>query len=89
MSHQSSGFLGWQTWETAAVPHGITTEWASEHVKLLDPAPGGGEGTVLALTLRHHSLLGTAGELALGSLGLIEAKDDRFSALNITDPAGC
>ena len=47
---------------------------------------GGGEGTVSSRTLRHHRLLGTS-ESDLGSLGLMESRDYRFSLLNIPD--GC
>ena len=48
----------------------------------------GGASAVSAQILRHHRLLGTE-ELALGSLGLTEARDNRFSVLDIPDAAGC
>lgn len=43
----------------------------------------GGEGAVPAPTLGHHRPLGTTEELALESLGCMEARDNRFSVLDI------
>ena len=41
----------------------------------------------MAPTLRHHRLLGTVEEPVLGSLGHMEARDDRFLLLDIPDAA--
>jgi hypothetical protein len=50
---------------------------------------GYGEGAFLALTLGHQRPLGTMEDPALGSLGLMEARDDRFSVLDIPDTTRC
>jgi hypothetical protein len=48
-----------------------------------------GGGAVSALTFRHHRPLGSMGESAPGSLGLTEARENRFSVSDIPDGAGC
>jgi hypothetical protein len=81
VSCQRSGRLDWQTQDTALGPHRTTAGWASGCVRPPDPAPGYGEGSVLAPTLRHHRLL--------GSLGLMEARDDRCSVSDTPGVTGC
>lgn len=57
---------------------GTATGRALGCVRLPNTTPGCGELTVSAPTLGHHSLLGIAEEPSLGSLGHMEARDDRF-----------
>lgn len=85
MSRQSSGG---QTQETAPGTHLLRdpteppARWASGCVRPLDHAPGMGK-----VQSPHYRALGTVGKSALGSLGLAEAREDRFSVLDI--PNAC
>jgi hypothetical protein len=71
-------------------PHGNAGR-ALDCGKPRDPTPRMGKSTVWGLrgpakswapTLRHRRPVGTAEEPVLGSLGCIEARDDRFSPLS-------
>jgi hypothetical protein len=68
--------------EPAIGPHGTTWDRPQE------PTPGGGEGTVWILTLRHYRSLGTAEESVLASLGFTGGRggrNNRFFLLDIPD----
>jgi hypothetical protein len=74
------------------------TTWALDCEKLRDPAPRVGKGTVCgprgteesgSISPAPQTLLGTVEEPVLGSLGHLEARDVRFSLLDIPDAAVC
>ena len=74
------------------------TTWALDCEKLRDPAPRVGKGTVCgprgteesgSISPAPQTLLGTVEEPVLGSLGHMEARDIRFSVLDIPDAAVC
>lgn len=73
-SCQSSGRLDWWTWETAAGHHRTAVGWVLGHVRPSDSTLGS---------------LGTSEEPVLGSLGLTEVRDVRFSVSDIPEGAGC